>query len=169
MVNATGRALAEFVDGVHAVTEARSVIVGHSAGGTVVGAAEKIGLSADAIIQVSSAGAGPDVHSVQDYKNPQIPRYTLTAPDDPITPFQGALFGNGPFGANTEDLEGVTVLDSGPNSFPGLPVNPRAHDPVFDAGTQAWKNMYYVMVGEAPRTGTWLAPGSFGEQPTQVY
>ncbi len=93
MVNATGRALAEFMDGVHAVSEARSVVVGHSAGGAVVGAAEKVGLSADAVIQVSSAGAGPDVHSVQDYKNPQIPQYTVTAPDDPIRPLQGILWG----------------------------------------------------------------------------
>ncbi|WP_426515286.1 hypothetical protein ACPPVQ_11800 [Diaminobutyricibacter sp. McL0618] len=169
MANATGRALAEFVDGVRAVTEARSVIVGHSAGGGIVGAAEKVGLSADAVIQVSSAGAGPDVHSVQDYKNPQTPRYTLTAPDDPITPFQGLFWGTGPFGANTEDLEGVTVLDSGPTPLAGLPVNPWAHDAVFDAGTQAWKNIYYVMVGESPQTGTWLAPGPFGERPTQVY
>ncbi len=78
MVNATGRSLADFMDGVHAVTDARSVVIGHSAGGAIVGAAEKVGLSADAVIQVSSAGAGPDVHSVQDYKNPQIPRYSLT-------------------------------------------------------------------------------------------
>jgi hypothetical protein len=160
MVSGTGDSLAGFMGGVHAVTNARTVVIGHSAGGAIVGAAEKAGMSADAIVQVESAGAGPGVHTVNDYVHPQVPQYTMTASDDPIRLVQGALLGYGPFGANTADLAGVTVLDAGPAPLGDVPFDWPAHDDVFNAGTPSWFSMYHVLTGVTPHSGMSLAPGT---------
>lgn len=135
--------LVRFVSGLDAVSEARITLIGHSAGGVIIGAAEEIGLPADAIVHVSSAAAGPGVTSINDYADPTIARYTLTATADPVRIFQNLKM----FGEDPVNLEGVTVLDAGTSILGNIPLDPRAHDAVFDSGSIAWKSLYNVLVG----------------------
>jgi hypothetical protein len=57
--------------------------VGHSYGGAIVGTAEQRGLDADRIVHASSAGTGIDSTGYTN-PNPDVQRYSLTAPGDPI-------------------------------------------------------------------------------------
>lgn len=88
---AAAPALRDFVAGLPVPEHAPRTVLGHSYGGTMVGAAERVGLQADRIVHVASPGAGPGVRSVADYPavdplgRPRRPmRFTLTAPGDPI-------------------------------------------------------------------------------------
>lgn len=112
-------------------------VLGHSYGGTIVGAAERLGVPADRIVHVASPGAGPGVRDVGDYPaldplgHPRAPhRFTLTAPGDPIRwvqrldvpwhllpepvarPLQRVLAGLS-LGVDPERLEGIEVLPAG--------------------------------------------------------
>lgn len=112
-------------------------VLGHSYGGTMVGAAERVGLAADRVVHVASPGAGPGVRGVADYPHtdpcgrPREPRrYSLTAPGDPIRwaqrfepPWQllpaplarrlRAWLAPLSLGVDPERLEGVTILSAG--------------------------------------------------------
>ena len=149
---ATGGAprLAGFVTGINEVSDARITVLGHSAGGILVGAAEMIGMPADAIVHVESAAAGPGVTSINDFANPAIPRYTLTAPGDPIRMIQSL----GVFGENPADLAGITVLSAGEYPMGNIPLDAAAHDRVFAAGSEAWNSMYGVLVDSSPDGST---------------
>jgi pimeloyl-ACP methyl ester carboxylesterase len=63
--------------------------VGHSYGGAIVGTAEQRGLDADRVVHVESAGTGID-DSRYTNPNPDVQRYSLTAPGDPIALVQSA-------------------------------------------------------------------------------
>jgi hypothetical protein len=122
---------------------------GHSYGGAVVGLAEQDGLDANRTMYVESAGMGHDVWSPSDLRDmqPDVQRYAMTAPGDPISAIQGVqLFGLG-HGADPNTFPGVTDLATGnyPNGQPitGL----AAHNGVFTQGSGAWQNMYGVFTG----------------------
>lgn len=91
-----GRSLALFSQELRAETarvlgpdhEVQLVVAGHSFGGAVVGAAERYGLDADAVLHIASAGMGL-VRDPYDYPEPERPRYTMTAPGDLISLVQG--------------------------------------------------------------------------------
>jgi hypothetical protein len=88
--------------------------VGHSYGGAIVGSAEQLGLNADRVVHVESAGTG--VYNT-DYANPNpdVQRYSLTAPGDPI-----ALAQSTPRDIGLSDLPPIPVdLDQ----IPGIPHN----------------------------------------------
>ena len=128
---------------------AHLTVAGHSYGGAVVGIAETYGLDADRVMHVESAGMGNDVGSINDYRpvNPDVRRYSMTAPGDPIAHVQGADIGSLGHGADPDLMEGVTRLYTG-NYEDGTPVEgTSAHGGVFNARSDSWKNMYEVFTG----------------------
>lgn len=94
---------------------AHLTVAGHSYGGAVVGIAETYGLDADRVMHVESPGMGNDVTSTSDYRpvNPDVRRYSMTAPSDPIALVQGAdVLGYG-HGGDPDQMAGVTRLATG--------------------------------------------------------
>ncbi|MDO5710444.1 MAG: alpha/beta hydrolase [Micrococcales bacterium] len=88
---AAAPALLDFVAGLPMPTGAPLTVLGHSYGGTIIGAAESVGLRADRVVHIASPGAGPGVRGAADYPvvdplgRPRRPvRFALTAPGDPI-------------------------------------------------------------------------------------
>ena len=65
--------------------------VGHSYGGSILGTAEALGLTADRTLYVAAAGAGFGVERPDDWhnRNPHVLRFSMTAPTDPIQLVQG--------------------------------------------------------------------------------
>lgn len=134
---AAARPLRDFVAGLPRPPGGVLTVLGHSYGGTMVGAAERVGLACDRVVQVASPGAGPGVRSVEDYPGvdplgrPRSPqRFSLTAPGDPIrwaqrfeAPWQvlpRALglrlqrgFAGLSLGVDPERLRGITPLPAG--------------------------------------------------------
>jgi hypothetical protein len=145
-----GDELARFVNGIDRSGGAALTVLGHSYGGSVVGAGETAGMRADRILHVESAGAGPSVRSVDQYAYPETPRYSMTAPGDPIMYAQGAGLGL-VHGADPDLIEGVTRLETGVTDHAGragtLVSGGAAHSGVFDQGSTAWLNMLAVMTG----------------------
>lgn len=153
---AIGPHLASFGNGIKAVTGATVTAVGHSYGGSVVGAAETAGLIVDRIVHVESAGAGPGVSSIQDYAAPDTPRFTMTAPGDLIGLSQGVSAGPLGHGLDPDALPQVTRLETGrvDRTDPSSPLleGPGSHSGVFgDSGSatkpDAWQNILSVMRG----------------------
>lgn len=150
-VNQAG-ALRSFAAGIDRPDGAMVTVVGHSYGGSVVGAAEHAGMVVDKVVHVESAGAGPGVNGVEDYAAPATPRYSMTAPGDPIGLFQGVHVGSWGHGADPDTLPGVVRLDTGrvdandPNS--PLLEGSSAHGGVFTRGSTAWTNILNVMTGQ---------------------
>ncbi|MBD0323048.1 MAG: hypothetical protein ICV72_06630, partial [Aldersonia sp.] len=89
--------------------------IGHSYGVSIVGTAEQEGLRADRVVYASSAGTG--IHATEWHDpNPNVQRYSMTAPGDPIALSQSAPYN--PHGANTlggdpDEVPGVIRLDTG--------------------------------------------------------
>ncbi len=83
--------LCDFIDGLPLPAGCEVILVGHSYGGVIVGAADKRGVRADRIIHAASAGSGPGVARVEDYASHdhhgrprQVRRYCLSVPGDYI-------------------------------------------------------------------------------------
>lgn len=158
--------LASFVNGVRASTRATITVAGHSYGGSVVGRAEVEGMIADRILHIESAGVGPGVDSVTDYARPDTPRYTMTAPGDPIGVVQGGS-GNilAPHGADPDTLPGFIQLETGrvdaTDPYSAVVQGGGSHSGVFgdpeeERRPDAWTNMLEVMIGG--EVGLWTAP-----------
>ncbi|MFE3545811.1 hypothetical protein ACFXK0_22855 [Nocardia sp. NPDC059177] len=102
--------------------------VGHSYGGSIVGSAEQLGLRADRVLHASSAGTGV-FDGGWNNPNPEVRRYSMTAPGDLIgvvqsypdeglsIPGVGQLPGNphasDVLGGDPDEVPGVTRLDTG--------------------------------------------------------
>lgn len=146
-----GDELARFVNGVDNPTGAPVTVVGHSYGGSVVGAAEAAGMHADRVLHVESAGAGPGIGSTSEYAYPDTDRYSMTAPFDPIEYAQGTSLGPLGHGADPDALDGVVRLETGlvDTSDPaaGILRGGSAHSGVFSPGTTAFDNILGVMTG----------------------
>lgn len=84
--------------------------IGHSYGGSVLGTAEQLGLNADRTVYASSAGTGA-LGTEWRNPNPDVERYSLTAPGDPIHVAQ--QFGSLVHGGDPDTADGVTRLDTG--------------------------------------------------------
>ncbi|MGW9550059.1 alpha/beta hydrolase [Citricoccus zhacaiensis] len=69
--------------------DVRSTYVGHSAGGSMLGTAEREGLDSTNIVYVAPAGQGNNVGSPQDTTNPDAHRYWIQTNQDPISLAQG--------------------------------------------------------------------------------
>jgi uncharacterized membrane protein YgcG len=153
---------------------ARVVVVGHSYGGAVVGTAERYGMDADAVLHIASVGLG-EVRDPYDYPAPQRPRYSMTAPGDLIGYVQGALtppgVGHGP---DPDDFRCVRTLPTGrlpddpaARDELGEPLGDRAgvrihgipsHSDVFIHHSDAWWQIFRVLVGHAPPPGSCPPP-----------
>lgn len=143
--------LTRFVGGIDNPAGVPVTVVGHSYGGSVVGAAESVGMRVDRIVHVASAGAGPGVRTIDDYAHPGTARYSMTAPGDLITYAQGTSVGPLGHGADPDLLDDVIRLETGyvdtANPERGLLSGPSAHSGVFERDTTAFQNILGVMTG----------------------
>ncbi|THV28395.1 alpha/beta hydrolase [Glycomyces paridis] len=144
-------------------------LAGHSYGGAVIGYAETHEVEADQILHIASAGMGNEVYSPEDYTEPCRPRYSITAPGDPISYVQGMpyvpLLGHG---ADPDDFPGVQNLATGKLSDApgavddyGLSLAEQglsgktvegvhSHSEIFYPESDAWNNILKVLLNEAP-------------------
>jgi hypothetical protein len=144
----------------------RVVVAGHSFGGAVVGAAERYGLDADAVIHIASAGMG-EVSDPHDYPVPERSRYSMTAPGDVIGFVQGLPgppgLGHGPdpdtFRCVVRLATGYLPADPAALDELGEPLGERAgtpirgfssHSEVFTPHSHAWWRIYRVLLGLVP-------------------
>lgn len=126
--------------------------VGHSYGGAIVGTAEQMGLRADRILHASSAGTGILPGGYTD-PNPNVQRYSMTAPGDPIAIVQSL-----PRDVRLSDVPGVDQIPGIPHNVEGRIGNPlgglpSATDPDKIPGVTRLDTGYY---------------GEFGKHPNQV-
>lgn len=122
--------------------------IGHSYGGSILGTAEALGLTADRTVYVEAAGAGVGVHHPADWhnRNPDVLRFSMTAPGDPIELVQGIPMG--PHGADPDEMAGVVRLDTG-RRLDGSPMaGPAAHSDVLTEPSDAWRNLLAVITGD---------------------
>lgn len=123
--------------------------IGHSYGGSILGTAEAMGLTADRTLYAAAAGAGVGVDEPQDWhdRNPHVLRFSMTAPGDPIQFVQGLP--GGPHGADPDEMSGVIHLATG-NYDDGRPMaGVRAHTDLLDIpASDAWRNVLAVITGD---------------------
>ncbi|WP_328712226.1 alpha/beta hydrolase [Nocardia salmonicida] len=102
--------------------------VGHSYGGSIVGSAEQLGLRADRVLHASSAGTGV-FDGGWNNQNPDVQRYSMTAPGDLIGVVQsypeggltipggihlpGNPHASDVLGGDPDEVPGVIRLDTG--------------------------------------------------------
>lgn len=122
--------------------------LGHSYGGSILGTAEHFGLTADRVIYVEAAGAGVGVHDPSDWhnRNPDVLRFSLTAPGDPIGLVQGIPLG--PHGADPDRLPGVIPLAAGRTLTGGPMGGLSSHSDVLNEPSDAWRNILAVITGD---------------------
>jgi Alpha/beta hydrolase len=122
--------------------------VGHSYGGSILGTAEAMGLTADRTIYVEAAGAGVDVDELSDWhnRNPYVMRFSMTAPGDWIEPLQGVPFD--PHGADPDEMPGVIRLATGDYDDGRPMAGWSSHSDVLDEPSDAWRNLFAVMTGQ---------------------
>lgn len=150
--DAIGPGLARFVAGIDHAPGTTVTALGHSYGGSVVGAAELAGMRVDRVLHVASAGIGPGVDDLGDLPRPETPRYSMTAPGDLIALSQGLHVGPLGHGADPDTFADVTRLETGrmkdadPTS--AMLQGKSAHSDVFRAGSTSWNNMLAVMTGQ---------------------
>lgn len=122
--------------------------IGHSYGGSILGTAEAQGLTADRTLYVAAAGAGVGVDDPGDWhnRNPDVLRFSMTAPGDYIQAVQGIP--GGPHGADPDEMPGVIPLATG-HYDDGRPMaGPRAHSDVLNQPSDAWRNILAVITGD---------------------
>ncbi len=139
-------------------------LIGHSYGGPIVGAAECLGVRAERVIHLASAGAGPGVGSVRDYprldhtgRPRAVRRYALRAPGDPVAlarTVRAVTGGRADLGVDPARLDGVQVLPAGvweadaAGHRRGDPLRGTAgHAQVTMPGTTAFRLMVEIITG----------------------
>ncbi|MGB3483516.1 MAG: alpha/beta hydrolase, partial [Mycobacterium sp.] len=122
--------------------------LGHSYGGSILGTAEQLGLSADRIVYVAAAGSGVGVDDPGDWhnRNADVVRFSMTAPGDWIEAVQGLPIS--PHGADPDTMPGVIRLDTGRRLDGSLMAGPAAHSAVLNEPSDAWHNILAVITGE---------------------
>ncbi|BBZ04579.1 hypothetical protein MCHIJ_40160 [Mycolicibacterium chitae] len=125
--------------------------LGHSYGGSILGTAERLGLTADRTVYVEAAGAGVGVFDESDWnnRNPDVQRYSMTAPGDPIAWVQGLP--GGPHGADPDEMSGVWRLGTGRRLDGSVMSGPAAHSDVVNEPSDAWHNLLAVITGTPVR------------------
>ena len=123
--------------------------IGHSYGGSIVGTAEALGLTADRTLYVAAAGAGVGVDDPSDWhnRNPDVLRFSMTAPGDFIEAVQGVP--GGPHGADPDEISGVIHLATGHYDDGRLMAGPQAHSDVLNWPSDAWRNILAVITGDS--------------------
>jgi hypothetical protein len=122
--------------------------IGHSYGGSIVGTAEALGLTGDRMLYVAAAGAGVGVDDPGDWhnRNPDVLRFSMTAPGDFIEVVQGIP--GGPHGADPDEMPGVIRLATGHYDNGRLVAGPNAHTDVLNWPSDAWRNILAVITGD---------------------
>ena len=126
--------------------------IGHSYGGSIVGTAEALGLTADRTLYVAAAGAGVGVDDPGDWhnRNPHVLRFSMTPPGDFIEAVQGIP--GGPHGADPDEMPGVIRLATGHYDDGRLMAGWEAHADVINwAPSDAWRNVLAVITGDSQR------------------
>ncbi|BBX28147.1 alpha/beta hydrolase [Mycolicibacterium alvei] len=123
--------------------------IGHSYGGAVVGTAEQMGLRADRVLHASSAGTGILTEGYTN-PNPNVQRYSMTAPGDPI-----ALVQSLPRDVSLSSIPGVDSIPGIPHNVDGRIGNPlgglpSATDPDRIPGVTRLDTGYYSPEGAHP-------------------
>ena len=123
--------------------------VGHSYGGSILGTAEALGMTADRTLYVAAAGAGVGVDDPGDWhnRNPDVLRFSMTPPGDVIELVQGLP--GGPHGGDPDEMPGVIRLATG-HYDDGRPMaGPRAHTDVIDRpDSDSWRTILAVITGD---------------------
>jgi Alpha/beta hydrolase len=125
--------------------------IGHSYGGSILGTAEALGLTADRTLYVAAAGSGVGVDDPGDWhnRNPDVLRFSMTAPGDFIEAVQGVP--GGPHGADPDEMPGVIHLATGHYDDGRLVAGWRAHTDVLNWPSDAWRNILAVITGDRER------------------
>ena len=123
--------------------------IGHSYGGSIMGTAEVFGLTADRTLYLAAAGAGVGVDDPSDWhnRNPDVLRFSMTAPGDLIEAVQG--FPTSPHGADPDDMPGVIHLPAGDYDDGRPMAGPDAHGDVINAPSDSWRNILAVITGDS--------------------
>jgi uncharacterized protein YukE len=123
--------------------------VGHSYGGSILGTAEVFGLSADRTLYLAAAGAGVGVDDPSDWhnRNPDVLRFSMTAPGDPIEVVQGNPAS--PHGADPDEMPGVIRLDAGRYDDGRPMAGLSAHTDIVNAPSDSWRAILAVITGDA--------------------
>ncbi|MEV5764031.1 alpha/beta hydrolase [Micromonospora sp. NPDC052213] len=140
---------AEIAGSAAAGNDVQVTFAGHSYGGAVVGTAEQHGLDADRVLHIESAGMGHRVDGPEDLRpaQPDVQRYSMTAPGDPIAWVRDINIFNWGHGADPDEFPGVVRLETG-NYPDGRPLEgTSAHSDVLTYHSDAWWNMYQVFTG----------------------
>ena len=123
--------------------------VGHSYGGSILGTAEALGMTADRTLYLAAAGAGVGVDDPGDWhnRNPHVLRFSMTAPGDLIQAVQGIP--GGPHGADPDQMPGVIPLTTGLYDDGRLMAGPDAHTDVVNWPSDSWRNILAVITGDS--------------------
>jgi predicted alpha/beta hydrolase len=123
--------------------------IGHSYGGSILGTAEALGLTADRTMYVAAAGAGVGVEDPGDWhnRNPDVQRFSMTAPGDFIQAVQGIPMG--PHGADPDEMPGVTHLATGFYDDGRPMAGWEAHSDVLNCPSDSWRNVLAVITGNS--------------------
>ncbi|RDH79296.1 alpha/beta hydrolase [Mycolicibacterium moriokaense] len=123
--------------------------IGHSYGGSIMGTAEVFGLTADRTLYLAAAGAGVGVDDPSDWhnRNPDVLRFSMTAPGDLIGVVQGSP--TSPHGADPDTMPGVIHLATGDYDDGRPMAGPAAHGDVINAPSDSWRNILAVITGDS--------------------
>jgi hypothetical protein len=124
-------------------------MIGHSYGGSIVGTAEALGLTSDRTLFLAAAGSGVGVDDPSDWhnRNPDVLRFSMTAPGDFIEAVQGIP--GGPHGADPDEMPGVIRLTTG-RYDDGRPVAGwDAHSGMLNRPSDSWRTVLAVITGDS--------------------
>jgi hypothetical protein len=123
--------------------------IGHSYGGSILGTAEALGMTADRTLYVAAAGTGVGVDDPGDWhnRNSHVLRFSMTAPGDFIQAVQGIP--GGPHGADPDEMDGVIPLATGYYDDGRLMAGPDAHNDVLNWPSDSWRNILAVITGDS--------------------
>ena len=124
-------------------------VIGHSYGGSIVGTAEVLGLTSDRTLFLAAAGAGVGVDDSGDWhnRNPDVLRFSMTAPGDFIEAVQGIP--GSPHGADPDEINGVIRLRTGYYDD-GRPVSGwEAHSGMLNRPSDSWRTILAVITGDS--------------------
>jgi Alpha/beta hydrolase len=124
--------------------------IGHSYGGSILGTAEVFGLTADRTLYLAAAGAGVGVDDPSDWhnRNPDVLRFSMTAPGDLIEVVQGNPAS--PHGVDPDTMPGVIHLSAGDYDDGRPMAGPQAHGDIVNVPSDSWRNILAVITGDSP-------------------
>ena len=124
-------------------------VIGHSYGGSIVGTAETLGLTSDRTVFLGAAGAGVGVDDAGDWhnRNPNVVRYSMTAPGDFIELVQGIP--GGPHGVDPDEMNGVIPLRTGEYDDGGPVAGWDAHSGMLNRPSDSWRTILAIITGDS--------------------